>query len=57
MKIWKVESYKASNELQLANILNNLQSAHKSIKEIIYNSKYDEYEIIYTIEDITGEEE
>ena len=48
MKVWKIEYQK---EYGLEEKLNQMEKENKQIKEIIYNSNYAEYEIIYTIED------
>ena len=51
MKIWKVDYFKSYSNTDLEDKLNDMQINNKCIKEIIYNPKVDEYEIIYTIED------
>ena len=51
MKIWKIDSVAAFNTNGLATALNRLEKEGKQIKEVIYNSNYKEYEIIYTIDD------
>lgn len=51
MKVWKVININADDKL-LEDILNRMQKENKNIKEIIYNSEWKEYQIIYTIEDI-----
>ena len=54
MKVWKIEYQK---EFGLKEKLNQMEKEGKQIKEIIYNSNYSEYEIIYTIEEDIIEEE
>lgn len=51
MKIWKVDYFKSYSKTDLEDKLNGMQINKKCVREIIYNSKVDEYEIIYTIED------
>lgn len=51
MKIWKIDSVVALNTNALATALNRLEKERKQIKEILYNNKYNEYEIIYTVDD------
>ena len=55
MKVWKVDTLKVFNEKNLEARLNELQKQNKQIKEIIFNSVWNEYQIIYTIEDEDGE--
>lgn len=51
MKLWKVDYFKAYTKTDLEDKLNGMQINGKHVESILYNSKYDEYEIIYTIED------
>lgn len=57
MKIWKVDYFKAYTKTDLEDKLNGMQINGKDVKNVLYNSKYDEYEIIYTIEDVTDGED
>ena len=57
MKLWKVDYFKAYTKTDLEDKLNGMQFNGKHVESILYNSKYDEYEIIYTIEDIEEDSE
>ena len=51
MKLWKVDYFKVYSNTDLADKLNGMQINGKHVEHVLYNSKHDEYEIIYTIED------
>ena len=57
MKVWKVDYFKAYSKSDLEDKLNGMQINGKHIENILYNSKCDEYEIIYTIEDVIDEDD
>ena len=57
MKVWKVDYFKTYSKSGLEDKLNSMQINGKHVKSILYNNKYDEYEIIYTIEDVIDEDD
>ena len=57
MKVWKVDYFKTYSKSDLEDKLNGMQINGKHVESILYNSKYDEYEIIYTIEDVIDEDD
>ena len=57
MKIWKVDYFCAYSNTDLEDKLNGMEINGRKVHTILFNPSYNEYEIIYTIEDEVNENE